>query len=129
MRGKIAVFAVIAAMLCWFPTPVSAQTSAEQRQKEEKAAEQKLTELDKGMKDLHAGAKEKESQPRTEMNRLYEEFKSGQEHARKDLEGLRKSTNESWDKAKKDLDKAIENLNGLYERSKAKAGADKEQAK
>jgi len=115
--GCAAVMAVLSGAIA----KVEAQTSAPQRQEQEKAAEQKLSELDKGMKELSSEVKKSEGSTQAEINKLYEDFKKQQGAAKGSLEELRKSTNETWDKAKVDMDKALENLNGLYERSKAKA--------
>jgi len=115
--GCAAVMAVFSGTIA----KVEAQTPAPQRQEQEKAAEQKLTELDKGMKELSSEVKKAEGSTQAEMNKLYEDFKKQQGAAKGSLEELRKSTNETWDKAKVNMDKALENLNGLYERSKEKA--------
>jgi hypothetical protein len=123
MSRKYGILILCLAVLAVFigaPAKADAPPAA-QRQEQEKAAEQRLSDLDKGMKELDAGAEKKEGKTSAEMNRLYEEFKKQQGAAKGSLEELRKSTNETWDKAKKDMDKALENLNGLYERSKAKA--------
>jgi biopolymer transport protein ExbB/TolQ len=126
----MAYCAVVLTILCCLPSPVLAQATPEQRQKEEKAAEQKLTELDKKMHELSPEAKKAEESTQAELNRLFEDFKKQQGAAKGSLEELRKSTNESWEKAKKDMDKALENLNGLYERSKTKCQeSSKEKAK
>ena len=124
MSGKLGIaFGCAAVLAVFFGTiaKVEAQTSAPQRQEQEKVVERKLTELDKGMKELSSDAKKSEGSTQAEMNRLFEDFKKQQGSAKGSLEELRKSTNETWDKAKVDMDKALENLNGLYERSKAKA--------
>ena len=128
----MAFCAVLASVLCGAPSSVFAQNSTEQRQKEEKAAEQKLAELDKKMNELSPEVKKTGESTQAELNKLYEDFKKQQGAAKGSLENLRQSTNESWEKAKKDMDKALANLNGLYERSKAKcneSGMDKEKAK
>ena len=108
---------------------VVAQTTVEQRQKEEKAAEQKLADINKSMDELAAEAKKDKGITQSELNRLYEEFKKQQGSAMKDLETLRKSTNESWEKAKVEMDQSIKNLNGLYERSRAKTAGSKGETK
>jgi len=99
-----------------------AQDAAMQRQEDANAMERKIDDLDKRMDDLAASEK-RSGQPRTEMNRLYDEFKKEQGRAKENLERLRNSTNEAWQRTKEDMNKAIENLNGLYERSKARAGS------
>lgn len=106
---------------CGMPLYAAEPAGTDQRKQEEKAAEQKLTELDKNMQQLNAEAARKEDPPRSEINKLYDEFRKQQGVAKKELEELRSSTNEAWYKAKKDMDRAIENLNGLYERSKARS--------
>ncbi len=109
-----------------------AQDSMEQRKEHEKAADKKITELNKKMDELAADARKEGAQARDEINRLYDEFKVKQGTARKDLEEMRKATNETWDKAKKKMDKAIDDLNGLYERAKSKGkgeGATQEKTK
>jgi hypothetical protein len=119
---KVMAFSlVVTAVLCGGLRLVLAQASTEQRQKEEKAAEKKLADINKNMDELAMEAKKSEGKTQAELNRLYEEFKKQQGVAMKDLEALRKSTNESWEKAKVDMDQSLKNLNGLYERSKAKA--------
>ncbi len=115
----IVVSTILASTLFSLPYSARALEPAAQRQESEKAAEQKLNELDKNMDQLAAKSR-KEGQPRTEINRLYDEFKKSQPGAQKDLEDLRKATNETWDKVKVRMDKAIADLNGLYERAKAK---------
>jgi hypothetical protein len=124
MLRKLGIVFGCAVMLAVFSgTVVKAETqaAATQRQEQEKGAAQKLTELDKKMKELSLEAKKAEGSTQAEMNRLYEDFKKQQAAAKNSLEELRKSTNESWDKSKTGMDKALENLNALYERSKAKA--------
>jgi biopolymer transport protein ExbB/TolQ len=119
--GIVLGCAVVLAVYSSTTVKAETQAAAHQRQEQEKAAEQKLTELDKKMKELAAETKKAEGKAQAELNRLYEDFKKQQTAAKGSLEELRKSTNETWDKAKASTDKALENLNGLYERSKAKA--------
>lgn len=97
--------------------PAASPDSAAERKVHEEAAETKLNELDRSMKELESDTG-RGSQARQEINRLYDEFKDGQGKAREDLERLRRSTNETWDKAKVRMDKALQDLNGLYERTK-----------
>jgi len=111
----------VLAVFCGTLVKAEAPAAPAQRQEQEKAAEQKLTELDKKMNELSSDVKKAEGSTQAEMNKLYEEFKKQQRAAKSSLEELRKSTNETWDKSKTGMDKALENLNGLYERSKAKS--------
>lgn len=132
MLRKLGIVVVCAAVLAVFSgTMAKAETPAApaQRQEDEKAAEKKLTDINKSMDELAGEIRKAEGKTQAELNRLYEEFKKKQEAAKGDLEALRKSTNESWDKAKANMDKALENLNGLYERSKAKLKGNKDEAK
>jgi len=103
-----------------------AQDPVQHRQATEQAADTKLKELNKKMDEFVAEAKDKGHEARTEINRLYDEFKHKQGNARKDLEEMRKTTNEAWDKVKARTERSIEELNGLYERAKSK---DKEKEK
>lgn len=132
MFKRLGTLIVCAAVLAVFSgTMAKAETPAApaQRQEDEKAAEKKLTDINKSMDELAGEIRKAEGKTQAELNRLYEEFKKKQEAAKGDLEALRKSTNESWDKAKANMDKALENLNGLYERSKAKLKGNKDEAK
>jgi hypothetical protein len=128
--GVVFVCAVILAVISSASASAEAPSAATQRQEQEKAAEKKLTELDKKMHELSAEFKKAEGKTQAETNRLYEEFKTKQGNAGKELEQLRKSSNETWDKAKVRMDKALKDLNGLYEKTKTRVREkDKDEAK
>ncbi len=91
----IALRCVVAAALCGAPQVALAQNSTEQqkeKKEEKKASEQKPEKKDDKAK--------KKSDPRGEVNRLYDSFKKSAEPAKKEAGSLRKSINDAWDKLK-----------------------------
>jgi len=91
MLRKFGMAIICTAVLAVFSlATVMAETPAAtaQRQEEEKAAEKRLTELDRKMNELSSEAKKAEGKTQAELNKLYEEFKKQQGEAKGSLEKL-----------------------------------------
>lgn len=83
---------VVAAALFGAPHVVFAQNSTEQqKEKKEQKKEKKVTEQ-KVKKDDKAN---KKSDPRAEVNRIYDSFKKSEEPVKKEAGSLRKSINDA----------------------------------